>query len=104
MSADREENFEAWLNKQFDADDPAEDVDEGGAMAGDIVALCEQYGVPIEGAMELMQRQIKILQAIGKVRDMAKSLEDDGIARGGFTDAWQAIVLRHLTQFLQDRP
>jgi hypothetical protein len=73
-------------------------------MADETVALCEQYGVPIQGALMFLEKFSEVFKILATIHPRSKILEDEGIARRGFAADLQAMILRHLTQFLQARP
>ena len=104
MTPDHEENFEAWLNKQFEAPAPEAQENQGADLADELMSLCERYGVPVEGALFLLEKHIQVLKAITGIVRTAQMLETDGIAVQGFAHELWSTIRHSLMQFMQLRP
>ena len=94
------DDFEQWMRQQFPdpEPEPAEEVD----VTRELIALLDRHNLSHQAVLLIMERVMPVLRAMGRIHNLAKRFEREGMTRPGFRQELEALVVRYITMGTKD--
>ena len=89
------DEFEQWMQQQFPEGEPEPAREE--SLAGEFMELLERHNLSHQAILLVFERLMPVFRAMGRMRTLANRFEAQGMARPGFRQALEALVVHHIT-------
>ena len=87
-----DKSFDEWMQQQFPNGEPEEEVD----TSAELEELLERYDLPHQAILLICERVMPLFKAMGRIHNLAKRFEVEGVTRPGFQQDLEALLIRHI--------